>query len=133
MNSVGHIVGPVLSNSLHRSWWIRVMPFLSEVCYRRRCLRILHARNEATVQMEWKSVGVPYPFVRRVSDVVSKNCGWPNSLFMPADECSVILFPDGDFNLESIDTLEALARELWVSRDNTLAVSPLIASQRIVT
>lgn len=54
----------------------------------------------------------------------------PNGLFLRGDECAVVLFPDGDFNFESIDAMEAVAEELSLNRNDLLDMS--IADQ-IVT
>lgn len=103
------MVSPLTTAELLPSRWGQFVPIpgLSHDLLRWRASRELQQRVPEEVERSW----MPWPHLRTlrtdVGGIIADSCRWPNTRFVPDDECAV-LFP-GDLEMSGAIALTRIA------------------------
>jgi|LakMenEpi02Jun12_1017388.scaffolds.fasta_scaffold05436_1 hypothetical protein len=94
------MITPLSQNELRPPEWISLIPLIDLywiIMHKRASAQLLQ-RSINEVEIAWKTWTHLSEARRHTGNTIRVFCRWPNSLFVPSDECAVILPADSEMS-----------------------------------
>jgi len=93
-------------------WYIKLLyPAANNPYVRKKGSEILMGRDHETVKAAWIRLDIDFHLVEKVSRIIAEWCEWPNDLFVPDDECS-ILFQSISVDLTIVEVTRQIEEDI---------------------